>query len=148
MKTIPLKNNSMKVFFAFLCLLLSSMTVVAQNEGSYGTDTLTGAHYDYYRIVEVAPEFPGGTVELMKFLRKNTHYPKEAKKNNIKGIVYASFVIDETGKVSNTRILRGLGYGCDEEALRIIGLMPKWIPAQTKGKPVKCEFNLPIRFGK
>ncbi|KAF5038414.1 hypothetical protein DSECCO2_554550 [anaerobic digester metagenome] len=113
------------------------------------TETLIpDVHYDYYEIIEVAPEFPGGTVALMKFIRKNTRYPKEAKKNNIKGTVYASFVINETGKVSNAKILKGLGYGCDEEALRIIGLMPNWIPAQTKGKPVQVEFNLPIRFGK
>lgn len=129
-------------------LLLSAMTNIAQNEGSFYTDTLTGTHYDYYKIVEVAPEFPGGVVALMKYLRKNTRYPKDAKKNNIKGTVYTSFVIDENGIASNAKILEGLGYGCDEEAMRVISLMPNWIPAQTKGKPVKCEFNLPIRFGK
>lgn len=106
-----------------------------------------GEHDDYYEIIEVSPDFPGGTTELMKFIQKNTHYPQEAKKNKITGYVFTSFVVDETGSITNARIMKNLGYGCDEEALRIIGLMPKWTPAQAKGKPVKCEYNLPIRFG-
>lgn len=121
--------------------------VLDNNNDSVLSELKPGAHYDYEEIIEIAPEFPGGTKVLQKFVKRHKKYPKAAKENKISGTVYISFVIDETGNISNAKILRGLGYGCDEEALRIILLMPKWIPAQTKEKPVQCYYNLAVKFG-
>lgn len=97
-------------------------------------------------VVEKMPEYVGGEAALAKFLQGNIMYPAEAKKLGIEGKVYVSFVIDELGNVTNVKLLRGIGGGCDEEALRVIKLMPKWIPGTQSGKPVKVMFNLPIDF--
>ncbi len=136
----------MKICFVFLCLLLSTMTNVAQNEGSFYTDTLTGVHYDYKKIIEVAPQFPGGEDSLHHYISSQVRYPKEAQDNQIQGTVYVGLMINEDGSVSDVRIMRGIGGGCDEEAMRIISMMPKWTPAQNKGKPTKVEMCLPVRF--
>lgn len=136
----------MKICFVFLCLLLSTMTNVAQNEGSYYTDTLTGVHYDYEKIIEVAPQFPGGEDSLNHFLLSQIVYPKEAQDNQIQGIVYVGFTINEDGSVSDVRIMRSVGAGLDEEAMRVISMMPKWTPAQNKGKPTRVDMCLPVRF--
>lgn len=127
-------------------LLLSTMTNVAQNDDSFYTDTLTGVHYDFYKIIEVAPQFPGGEDSLNHFLLSQIVYPKEAQDNQIQGTVYVGFTINEDGSVSDVRIMRSVGAGLDEEAMRVISLMPNWIPAQNKGKPIRVDMCLPVRF--
>jgi len=97
-------------------------------------------------VVEKMPEYVGGQAALAKFLQSNIVYPAEAKKLGIEGKVYLNFVIDEQGNVTNVKLLRGIGGGCDEEAIRVVKLMPKWIPGEQAGKPVKVMFNLPIAF--
>jgi len=83
------------------------------------------------------PSFPG----MAKFLRDNLVFPRTALENDISGKVAVNFVVDEEGKIIQTKILKGVGYGCDEEALRVIKLMPKWKPGIKDGKPVKVSFN-------
>ena len=83
---------------------------------------------------------------MASFLHKNLKYPTMAISENISGRVVVNFIIDETGNVEKATILKGIGYGCDEEALRVIKLMPKWNPGMVKGKPVKVSFSLPIVF--
>ena len=92
--------------------------------------------------VEVMPSFDN----MASFLHKNLKYPTMAISENISGRVVVNFIIDETGNVEKATILKGIGYGCDEEALRVIKLMPKWNPGMVKGKPVKVSFSLPIVF--
>ncbi len=99
-----------------------------------------------FTFVETQPEFPGGNEELMKFLVQNLKYPSLAKENNIQGIVYVSFIVERDGSISNVRVLRGIGGGCDEEAARVIKLMPKWKPGVQKGKTVRTNFSIPIKF--
>jgi len=99
-----------------------------------------------YTIVEVMPQFPGGDDELYKFLGKHLQYPAEAKKNGIEGVVYVSFVVYEDGTIREAKVLRGIGGGCDAEALRVIRLMPNWEPGTQRGKAVRVHYNLPIRF--
>lgn len=95
---------------------------------------------------EVAPEFPGGLEALMRFLSTNIRYPVQARDQQIQGRVYLSFVVERDGSVSNITLLRGIGFGCDEEAVRVVGLMPNWKPGRQNGMPVRVFYNLPIKF--
>lgn len=99
-----------------------------------------------YREVEVQPQFPGGTEALIEFLSKNIKYPEEAKKSGIQGKVFVNFIVRSTGEVTDVKIQRGIGGGCDEEALRVVKLMPKWTPGMVKGKIVAVGFVVPIQF--
>lgn len=99
-----------------------------------------------YTVVDKQPLFPGGVKEMYKFLGQNIRYPKKAIDANVQGRVFLAFVVTETGEISDLRILKGLGAGCDEEALRVVSTMPKWVPGEVDGKPVRVKYNLPINF--
>ena len=99
-----------------------------------------------YQMVEVMPEFPGGTAKMMDYLSKNIKYPEEAKEKGISGRVFLSFVIEKDGAVSNVKVAKGIGKECDDEALRVVKAMPKWKPGLMKGKPVRVNYMLPIFF--
>ena len=95
---------------------------------------------------EPQPEFPGGLEAMFKFFAKNLTYPEAAVKANMQGVVYVGFTITETGQITEPKILRGIGYGCNEEAIRLTKLMPPWKPGRQNGKPVAVRYHLPIRF--
>ncbi len=97
-------------------------------------------------VVEEMPEFPGGESARLKFMYENTKYPVQAREIGISGTVYLSFVVEKDGSISNIKILRGIGGGCDEEAIRMVNVMPKWKPGRQNGKEVRVLFNLPIVF--
>jgi protein TonB len=97
-------------------------------------------------FVEQMPEYPGGQMAMNTFLKQNLQYPKLASEMGISGKVYVQFTVDEQGNIGNIKILRGLGAGCDEEAIRVIKLMPKWLPGKQNGTSVKTYFTLPIIF--
>jgi protein TonB len=99
-----------------------------------------------FTIVEEMPSFPGGEAALMKFLGNNIKYPAIAKDAGIQGTVFVTFVVDEDGNVKDVKVLRSIGGGCDEEAIRVVQSMPKWKPGKQRGKAVKVQYNLPIRF--
>jgi TonB family protein len=99
-----------------------------------------------FTTAEQIPEFTGGQVELYKWLARNIKYPLEAKKNKIEGRVFVKFVIEETGEIGDVKVMQGIGYGCDEEATRVVKNMPKWKPAVQNGKPVAIYYNMPIVF--
>jgi len=101
---------------------------------------------EVFTIVEEMPSFPGGDSERNKFLAENIQYPQQATENGIQGTVYVSFVVDSKGNVTDVKILRGIGGGCDEEALRVVRMMPKWHPGKQNGKQVRVLFNMPIYF--
>ena len=92
------------------------------------------------------PKFKGGLEALYKYLSGNIHYPVDAKKNNIQGKVFLSFVVDNDGSITNVRVVRGIGSGCDEEALRVIKSSPKWVPGKIYGIPVRVQYAVPISF--
>ncbi len=92
------------------------------------------------------PTFPGGEKELLKFLAKNIQYPPLARENNIQGNVALTFVVTKDGEVSEVVLLRDIGGGCGQEALRIMNSMPCWKPGEINGHPVKVRFTLPVRF--
>lgn len=91
------------------------------------------------------PQFPGGEEKLFLFL-SNIKYPSEAKNNRISGRIYLSIIIKSTGEISDIKVLRGLGFGTEEESIRVLKLMPKWIPGIICNKPVKMRYNIPINF--
>lgn len=96
--------------------------------------------------VEQMPEFPGGDAALKSYLSRNIYYPAIAKENNIQGKVYCRFVVDKEGYVTNVNVVRGIGYGCDDEAVRVIKAMPRWKPGMQNGKAVNVSYTLPIVF--
>ena len=99
-----------------------------------------------FTVVENDPEFPGGMEALYKYLGENIKYPSIAKENNITGKVYVTFVVEKDGSIANPRILRDIGGGCGQEAIRVIKSMPKWKAGKQRGKPVRVQFNLPVSF--
>ncbi len=95
---------------------------------------------------ETTPEYPGGDEARIKFLKENMNYPVMALKSCTQGTVYISFTINEDGSISNPYILRGIGYDCDDEVIRVLKLMPKWKPAKLINKSIKSKMILPIKF--
>ena len=96
--------------------------------------------------METQPSFPGGEAKLYGYLGNNMKYPPIARDNNIQGRVYVSFVVERNGSITDVKVLRGIGGGCDEEAIRVVKSMPKWSPGKQRGKSVRVRFNLPIVF--
>jgi periplasmic protein TonB len=99
-----------------------------------------------YSVVEDMPEFPGGEEARIKFLSKNLKYPEKAREKSIEGTVYVQFVVEKDGSLTNIKVKRGIGGGCDEECLRVVKLMPKWKPGKQNGKEVRVQYMLPIKF--
>ncbi len=99
-----------------------------------------------FKVVEVMPEFPQGRSGLMKYMKENIKYPEQAKNKSIEGRVFVNFVVEKDGSITHVKVLRGIGGGCDEEAVRATKSMPKWIPGKQKGVPVRVSFNIPIKF--
>ncbi len=97
-------------------------------------------------VVESMPSFPGGMGALMKYLAENIKYPPLAKESGIQGRVFINFIVEPDGSITNARILRGIGGGCDEEAMRVVQNMPNWTPGKQRGKPVRVSYNLPLKF--
>jgi len=101
---------------------------------------------EVFTVVEQMPEFPGGEAAMNEFLDKNLQYPSMAKEQGIQGKVWIGFIVDKFGNVSNVEVLRGIGGGCDEEAARVVGIMPRWVPGKQSGRPVIVKFRFPINF--
>jgi TonB family protein len=99
-----------------------------------------------YQIVEQMPQYTGGEEAMMKYVSENIKYPQAAKDKNIAGRVFVSFVVEKDGSIGEVKVLRGIGGGCDEEAVRVIKGMPKWKPGIQKGKPVRVSYQIPIYF--
>jgi TonB family protein len=97
-------------------------------------------------VSEEMPQFPGGEEARLAFIKENLRYPKEAAKVGIKGTVFVSFIVEKDGSITNVELLRGIGGGCDEEAIRVTQLMPNWIPGKQRNKPVRAQFRMPVRF--
>ena len=99
-----------------------------------------------FMVVEQQPEFKGGVSEMYNFLGRNIKYPAAASRANVEGKVFVQFVVNKKGETQDIKILKGIGFGCDEEAVRVVQMMPAWIPAQQSGQPVAVLYNLPISF--
>lgn len=118
---------------------------------------------EIFKVVEEMPRFPGcenePTVEarktcadkkMLEFIYKNIKYPAIARENGVEGTAVITFVVEKDGTVSDARVVRDIGAQCGQEALRVVNLMNsqniKWTPGKQRGRPVRVQFNLPVRF--
>ena len=101
---------------------------------------------EIFQVVEKVAGFPGGQAKLMEFLRKELVYPQIAIDNNVQGRVIVQFVVNKDGSIQDVKIARGVDPVLDEEAIRVVKKMPKWIPAEQRGKTVRSRFQLPVMF--
>ncbi len=99
-----------------------------------------------FMVVEESAAFPGGQGEWGKFLNKNLKYPRQATRMGIEGRVFLSFVVDQQGVLSDIQVIRGIGGGCDEEAIRVLKKSPKWAPGRQRGRAVKSRMSIQILF--
>lgn len=99
-----------------------------------------------YTVVEQPAEFPGGVAAMMKFINQNMKYPSQARRMGTEGSVFVEFVVEPTGQITGTKVIKGIGGGCDEEAVRVVNKMPPWKPGKQNGKPVRVRFVLPVKF--
>lgn len=105
---------------------------------------ITGS--EVFSVVEDVPEFPGGATKMYDFIAQNMVYPKEAQRENISGSVIVKFIVTKEGNLEDIQLLKGIGFGCEDEVKRIIGEMPKWKPGKQNGIAVNTYFSMPVVF--
>ena len=101
---------------------------------------------EIFQFVEQQPEPRGGMTAFYDFVKENLRYPAAAVRGGIQGKVYLQFVVDKQGNIGDIQVLKGIGFGCDEEAIRVLKASPKWSPGKQRGKPVKVRMSVPIHF--
>jgi periplasmic protein TonB len=99
-----------------------------------------------YTWAEEMPKFPGGETELRKFFTQHLVYPEIAKRAEVEGKVILSFIVDKNGNIIDAEVAKSIGAGCDEEAMRVLNIMPRWIPGKQNGNPVLTRINIPVVF--
>ena len=106
----------------------------------------TGEKPEPVLIVPEMPSFPGGDVAMKTFILKHLKYPAEARELNIQGTVYLGFIVEMDGSISDIRVLRPVGGGCEEEAVRVVKNMPNWNPGKQNNRAVRVRLTLPVKF--
>lgn len=101
---------------------------------------------EVFTVVEQSPEYQGGLPALYKFISDNLQYPASAVKNKIQGTVLLNFVVEKDGNISSINVIKSIDSQCDNEAVRVLKLMPKWNPGRQNGKPVRVSFTVPIEY--
>ena len=96
-------------------------------------------------FAEVSPEFPGGEVEMIRFIQENFEYPEIAREMGEQGTVYVQFVVNQDGSIIEEKVIKGVSSSIDKEALRVVKRMPKWKPGEQAGKPVRVRYTMPIK---
>lgn len=135
---------------ALFCSISSSIALAQKVEKAEipqgSTQTVPQPVEQVYVIVEQMPEFPGGQDEMMKFLAKTIKYPPQALKDDVEGKVYVSFIIAKTGIVRDVQVVKGIRQDLNDEAIRVISLMPAWRPGKQRARAVNVKYILPITF--
>ncbi len=150
------ERTLINVSLARLTTKLNDVVVVAYEPDSAGyvlrittaakpTDAISRTS-SVFTSVEQQPEFPGGMAALSHYLSKNLRYPSDAQQNKVQGNVFVQFVVSDQGQIQQLRVLKGIGTGCDEEAVRVVSQMPQWNPGRQNGKLVAVQYVLPIEF--
>ena len=129
-----------------LAEIVKEKTVESVPQDTVKADGLQGKNSTVYDMVEQAPEFPGGPQAMMQFIKDNLKYPQIAKENGIQGRVILQFVVDETGQVTDPKVLRSIDPSLDTEAIRLVLSMPRWIPGMQDGKAVAVKYTFPVMF--
>lgn len=143
--------------YSLLLILLLPCCLAAQPKGKpakhivkhkYGRGVVVEAPAppEVFVTVELQPEFVGGLTGLEKYLSQVLHYPALAKEAGVQGKVLVRFMVMEDGSINNIQVVRSIGYGCDEEAQRVVKAMPRWKPGRLNGKPVRSVYILPVLF--
>lgn len=127
-------------------IILSLVLLMSCNKNTEDVKDQSVKEDELFNFVEQMPEFPEGPAAMQKFIRDNLHYPEEARLKKIEGTVVVQFIVTKEGKITNVTLIRGIGYGCDEEAVRVTQSMPDWKPGKYKNKEVPVNFTLPIKF--
>lgn len=124
-----------------------SATPAAASSGN-GEGVIPAADNTVYdgSIIEKYPEFEGGMAAWAKFIQRNLRYPEEAMEKETQGKVFVSFVVEKDGSISNVSVIKGIGNGCDEEAIRVIKKSPKWKPGQQHNTTVRVRYTMPLAF--
>lgn len=130
----------MKYLVTLIALLTLASTANSQNTNETKSDE------EILDFTDVEPQYPGGPDEMALFLQSNIVYPEYAREHNEQGVVYVQFVVNTDGSIVNVVVLKGVSSALDEEAVRVIKLMPNWIPGEQKGKPVRVRYVIPINF--
>jgi len=133
--TICVKAQTTKKISSSKSVSINSSKPVNNDNNVYNTGT-----------IEEQPIYQGGEKALLKYLHDNIKYPAIARESCIEGTVYVEFVIGKDGAITGANIKRGIGGGCNEEALKLVKAMPKWKPGRYEGKAVKVKYTLPIKF--
>ncbi|MEM9933013.1 MAG: TonB family protein [Bacteroidota bacterium] len=120
-------------------------TATSTQKPSSGTSTSSKDVFDPNAVFEL-PSFPGGSKAMNRFISRRLRYPKMALNNKVEGIVVVKFQVDPLGGVSKPKILKSIGFGCDEEVLRILSAMPDWKPATKNGQPIQAVHSIAINF--
>jgi len=137
--------------------LLEEKTAIGKVDVAQGSDDIAapsgtaengkgGGEDVPFEIVDQMPQFPGGEREMMRFIRNNLRYPMSAQANAVQGTVVLNFVVNREGKIVNIKVIKSVGFGCDEESVRVLEMMPLWSPGKQKGQTVLVSFTMPIRF--
>lgn len=101
---------------------------------------------EVFTVVEEMPSFPGGPAKMTEYIAKNIKYPMMARESGVEGRVFVNFVVEPNGSISKVKVLRGIGGGCDEEAMRVVQSMPAWKPGKQRGTAVRVNYTVPIVF--
>ncbi|MEJ5993527.1 energy transducer TonB [Pedobacter sp. Du54] len=129
----------LKIFSSLLAVLLLNVCVSK-------TNAQDNKVYDHVSLKN-PPTYPGGIQKFYEFFGSNLKYPKSAVENNIQGTVYITFVIEKDGSLTGIKPEgRKLGYGIENEAIRVLTLAKKWNPGMVASKPIRTQFNLPLKF--
>ena len=99
-----------------------------------------------FTSVEEEPSFPGGPEAFGKYLSKKINYPAIAKENNVQGKVFLNFTVERDGSLTDIKVVRGIGSGCDDEAVRVLKSSPRWRPGIQNGRAVRVSYTIPISF--
>ncbi|RYY35351.1 MAG: energy transducer TonB [Sphingobacteriaceae bacterium] len=130
----------------FLLLIFATFSSSFAQQTQKNAISATVADTSVYTNVDEFPEFPGGFEGLMQFIKTNLRYPKRAQSKGITGRVILGFVIEKDGTLSRFKIYKGIGYGCDEEVIRVFKKSPVWKPGTTNGNIVRVQYAVPISF--
>lgn len=133
----------MKAYRFLLVVLVTLFCTLAVNGNCFAQEVQKGKVYEK---VDVMPEYPGGVDALINYVAQNIKYPELAKKAGIQGKVMVEFVVRKDGKVDDIKVLKGIGTGCDEEAVRVVKGLSTFKPGKNEGKTVDVKMVLPIAF--
>jgi len=147
MKIMHVVKSGILLFLVIILFSCSKDEVITpKHESSYkDVPDLIASRQDY-ALLDEAPSFPGGDSLFMQYLKENIKYPKDALDNQISGRVFISFIVENDGSLSGLEILKGLGYGCDEEVRSAFSNMPPWSSGKIRGNAVRVKLIIPVEF--